>query len=522
MNKFKNLLKTNFFSITILFLILLLGTLLRLSVFDYPGPHVLDVQRDILIASHIANQGELTLIGPPNSFFRSLGNSPFYFYLLAIFMTVRNDLMFVGTINLIFQVLSILTVYLLGKEIFGKSTGIIAAFLVSVSNVIVIQASFPYPPHFMPPILYLSLLMLVRAYKTKLFYLLIISVGLFLISGAIHMSAFFLLPLFIVVAYLILRKKSYKFKNYFLIISIFIFALLFFPLLLSPLNQTSHLFSSINDILPNSLIEFIKNFVLLTHKFINSLLHETDFTSTKDYLVMLLIIAFVLIYFLKVKRPQKIYAYVIIFELIIYISTIALFGNDQDKIYRAYVFYAIFPLCLILVAESINQILQHNKFLKLGKYIFLLISLPTLMGSSSVLPSTHKNKDIMYKTTHDLKLEIDNLAKNEKDLRFFQIKTYECHSEICEESVSIFSDALFLIPLEKEFKTTFTKIHLGNYIVLNNDKYIFLNCISKNGEPFSEQPCLGNFLSDSPNYEILKKVSETDNFNVYLAKRRLI
>ncbi len=154
----KYLTKTNF----LLFLILLLAAFLRFyRIGDYMT-FLGDEGRDVLTVYNILH-GHLTLLGPTSSvggFF--LG--PIYYYFMAPFLWLFNYNP-VGPAVMI-ALLGIITVYLvyyLGKNIFNKTTGFIAAFIYAISPLVVIYSKSSWNPNPMPFFTILCLWFLYRS-----------------------------------------------------------------------------------------------------------------------------------------------------------------------------------------------------------------------------------------------------------------------------------------------------------------------------------------------------------------------
>lgn len=121
-----------------------------------------DQGRDALIVSRIFTDGNLVFIGPV----MSVGNiylGPFYYYFMLPFLYVSypspiGPVYAVGVLNII----TILLLYGLGKKMVGSSSALIAAALMTVSEIAVYHSRFSWNPNIVP---FVSLLMVFFSYQ---------------------------------------------------------------------------------------------------------------------------------------------------------------------------------------------------------------------------------------------------------------------------------------------------------------------------------------------------------------------
>lgn len=129
---------------------LLLGTFLRLfKIADYLT-FLGDEGRDVLIVRRLLVNFDPILIGPGTS----IGNmylGPWYYYLIAPFLLFFNfspvgPAIFIAFIG----VLTILLIYFVTREWFGKSGALVASFLYAISPTIIIYSRSSWNPNIMP------------------------------------------------------------------------------------------------------------------------------------------------------------------------------------------------------------------------------------------------------------------------------------------------------------------------------------------------------------------------------------
>src|SRR3989304_2441119 len=134
----------------LLFIILGVAAFLRLyKIGDYMT-FLGDEGRDAIIVRRLLVDGDLILIGPGTS----IGNmylGPLYYYLIAPSLLLANfspigPAVFVALLG----IATVFGVYYVGREWFGRSAGLISAFLYSLSSVVIIYSRSSWNPNFMP------------------------------------------------------------------------------------------------------------------------------------------------------------------------------------------------------------------------------------------------------------------------------------------------------------------------------------------------------------------------------------
>lgn len=142
--------------------ILVLGAYLRLyKISDYMT-FLGDEGRDVLVVKGIL-EGDLTLLGPRASaadFF----TGPIYYYLMAPFLWLFNyDPVGPAVMIALLGIASIFLIYYIGRKVFGINAALIAAFLYSISPVVIAYSRSSWNPNPMP---FFSLILIALIYKT--------------------------------------------------------------------------------------------------------------------------------------------------------------------------------------------------------------------------------------------------------------------------------------------------------------------------------------------------------------------
>jgi len=171
--------------------ILTLASFLRLYRIQDYMTFLGDEGRDVLVVYNVLH-GDFTLLGPAASvggFF--LG--PIYYYLMAPFLWIFNyNPVGPAVMVAIFGVATVYLLYRFASEFFNKRVGLIAAFLYSVSPLVIAYSRSSWNPNLMPFFSVLALYILYRAVKNNNWKLFLLCGFLLGISMQLHYLAFFL------------------------------------------------------------------------------------------------------------------------------------------------------------------------------------------------------------------------------------------------------------------------------------------------------------------------------------------
>lgn len=223
---------SKFVSPAILVLIFFIGFLLRSQeVISNNYLFLKDQGRDMLDVKAIVLDHKPTLIGPYTGL-QGIFQGPLYYYFLAIPTAIsRGDpigpMIFILLINLF----SIVMGYIIGKKFFSEITGLLAAFLISVSPGAAAAATFIWSPHLLVPLISLYIFFLLywrQKPSIARFSVLAVCIGLFY-----HAEMAFAVPLTMATAvlfsFLLSRKKYISYGAVFLsIILVFLSPLIIF------------------------------------------------------------------------------------------------------------------------------------------------------------------------------------------------------------------------------------------------------------------------------------------------------
>jgi hypothetical protein len=179
----------------LLMVILLLGATLRI----YRLPEVFgfapDQGRDATIVWRMIETGEPVQLGPTASI-GTYKRGPAYYYLLLIpYLIGRGNPLSGVALNVLFDLATILMLFIIGRVIHGFWAGLTAAGLWCVADLALYFTSFAWNPTLLPCLVLLMLYALYGIINNRPYFLLLL-LPLWSIAWQLHDQAIFLLPIF--------------------------------------------------------------------------------------------------------------------------------------------------------------------------------------------------------------------------------------------------------------------------------------------------------------------------------------
>lgn len=513
----------------ILLLIIAAGLFLRVDIFrnaigflhEYP-----DYSRDYLVAHHMSHYGEIPFSPPQTSALGTALGSPFYFYFLAFLVSIWNNMLFLGFVNIFLQVSVIFGVYFLARALFGGDTALISAALFSFSTGIINQSAFPWQPHFMQFFVVASYALLAWSYLRKKYVLTFVSTVLFAIATVLHVSVFALLLIFAFAVYLMFRSHQKRFLYF--VYTILVFAgtltLLYIPRSMAPPSVSPSASRFIFDITNGHhiIISLLENILPRTVRFFEFFLPETSNFFINASTVVLF--AATIYYFIGLKkdRAQKFYTAFFIFAIVQFLIAAAILSNDPTNPFPVRYFTPIFCLFIIFIAELINSIFSRLPGAVIIKTVMCVFALSLLSphlpqrvaaaASRSFYPITYRIDPAVEAVKKKI-VEIQQKEKREFSLSFFQIKGYRIY----------YSDEdFFWNTLEHEFNFPFTRVSdiaMRDYQPMNNDTYMFLICPYQK-EYDERRDCRELFSAEYSSYAPAQQIYSSHPYKIYLTQKQ--
>lgn len=214
--------KNNWF----LILILLVGAFLRLYKINQYMTFLGDEGRDVIIVRNLLVHADPILIGPGTSV-GGMYLGPLYYYFMAPFLLLANFSPIGPAVGVaLLGVVTIYLVFIVGKDMFNKKTGLFASALFAISPTVITYSHSSWNPNIMPFFAILSVYSMWRVWKFKKYNWLFVSAISFAFVLQSHYLGVLLAPVLIGYWFFTRVPKRYS------LISILLFTFLMSPLLI--------------------------------------------------------------------------------------------------------------------------------------------------------------------------------------------------------------------------------------------------------------------------------------------------
>lgn len=400
--------KSNKLIFFILILISLGGLFLRIYRLGDDFILLYDQGRDLLVASNIL-KGKLTLLGQQAGL-EGLFYGPLYYYFLAFWLFIfGGNPVGISVVIILFNLAGIYLIFLIGKQLFSEKTGLIAAFLYSISYSLIAFSRWLTNPALVPPLSLLFLYLLINLKRNKnLLYLIGIITGI-VIQLEAPVAIFY--P-FIIIATIYFLKLRFNFRD---LLRLFLpFLILVFPQILFELR---HDFLSSRGILKFLFADrgFALNLRTLIYSNLGAYLNIfSDLLTPQVYIftVILFILSFVFL-ILRIKSVKKSNENYKILLIIIYLPILVMLFYNRP--FTPAHLIGSMPLYILLIAALIEYISRNrNHFLYLIILIFLFLNLKKYSDYENYVNYCPNSNNINLKTQKNVLDFIFNETKGQK------------------------------------------------------------------------------------------------------------
>lgn len=500
---------------------------MRMTTYTYPYGSD-DSQRDYLVLHHMAAYHEFPLTGPFAAVTRSR-NSPTYYYLFLPFILIKDDPSFIREINIIFQIITIFIIFKLAKRLFGLETAVMTSIIFSFNLYSLLQSAFLWQPWAMQPFVNLSYLMLLISYQKQNYKLLLCSALCFVFAGSLHISAFALTPLFVVLSIIILKSQKATLGNYLGFIGIMLLSYLAFftpvfiafsqnPIILPPL-------SSSNILGIYTPWQFISNLAKNIPYFIGGNIIYVTSSNTLNYLLALVILPVIILYLISIKQKiEKIYSLSLLSSFIIILFFLSVVNiRILQHLYGIHYYTPVYGLYIILLSRAVIFMYTKNKFNKTLAIFFFSIYAGFFLTNAYL--KFYKNAPNFYfkklndPAINNIKTTVISLKKSNKysDYSFFKIESPEGDNSGWKYNATVWA------VLEKELGARLVKIddynQQGFNQLNNNPDYIFLICATTSTIE-SDGECMAKFSSKYRNYTFYKNTYLNNLYRIDLMRHK--
>lgn len=326
-----------------------------------------DIARDFLLMEDIVDNKHLALIGPRSGAIPGLFHGPLWLYLnLPAYLVGGGNPVYVGWFWVVLYIVSLFTIYYVGKKMFGETEGILSALLLSSVTILNVRSLFnPYGALLLSPLFFYFFTDYIRHLQLKT-----LIISLLILGFIIQFQMAFGVPiLFFTVVYLIyylLKKKRPFHLSALLVLLIPLSSFLLFDLR----NHFLQLRSVINYLWgPQTHGKLSLDFLQLAVIRIKEIVTDGlgSITQNNISITILLLLTLVFVIFQRLQRKNEksndVYFLFVYFYLGFWMLTVFFKGPVWNYYYLPFI-----PL-LILIFVSFKKHINSLVFLS----IFLLI-----------------------------------------------------------------------------------------------------------------------------------------------------
>lgn len=527
----------------LLAILLLFSFVIRVANFNIESIYSnWDGNRLYLVANHIVKYREFPLVGASTGYIPELKKSPFWYYFTAALLLIENDILFLGWVNILFSVITILLVYFLARAMFGKGTALIAALLFSFSEFSFHQAIFFIWDAFIAQtFIILSLLMFVLSVRKRNYIFLLIGLLIFSVASAINLSSgLYIIPAILLLIFYILKKQKRQIIHY---LGAFATLLATFLIFFSPVaiyqitNQNALSYISQKALI--ALSDFLPQLASLLYIFSDSyFLNLKSGMFSLNNFTFLAIVALLVYSLLILKNNTKKSFYFFIFVFILTPLTIITLFQVNKPFYDPQTmpiygllryFLASIVLFIILISDVINSILSKPYQLPIKILLILCLIYVSFPSLSNSLNNLH---NLPVKLLNNLQSQTPEViaakiieqeihrVKGEKHLNhtnFFQISTYTRG----RDGDYFLDNPAFWVILEKNLNTKLVEIRnesIWTYKQIGGNEIIFLICFGYTNKE-DEKTCIDSFQRENTNHSLVKQIYSQFPYSIYVTKK---
>ncbi len=442
-----------------------------------------DSGRDLLVARHIALYGEKIIVGHSASGFGSIFYyPPYYYYLLAVLYRIGPSVEFFAIFFALLNTLSILLVFLIGRELVDLWVGLVSALFVSLSADLIFNANPIQAVNFGLPLFWLSYWLFLRSLKKRKTHLFVVSFGILLLASTITYSSVIFIPY-----YLLFMFYTYKYTVKKIVLTLIAasvaVAVAYSPLLFALNFQTIFAHLSPHNILTFSYtmpVRFVNNAVPMV---------SGIFLTSGVYTVFVLpVFVFLLV---DGSNIRKRFVYIITPAIyLLFISSIKL-GNIKS-------WWLMITEPFILIGLGFGIVSLWQAKYRLFSVIFVLILAQCLFQGYDNAVHWGNSSTAAKKTAREILAtsEAIKLQENYKNNNFFQVIVSTTWQDNWHTT-----PVLYWL----EVLTNKKYVRLVNYgesvEQTNNDNYIFWLCLGYGNETRNKL-CFNKYIKNKNQYSL--------------------
>jgi len=207
----KNSLKILFFTSIVICIIMASWFVIHGDIFFHT-----DIARDFLLLEDMVKNKPITLIGPRSGGISGVFHGPLWLYLnLPIFILSQGNPVFVGWFWTFLFILTLVIIYIVGKNLFDQQTGALSALLFAVCSLHTTPNLFnPFGAVMLSPLFFFYFVTYIRHGKLKDLLLCLFVVGLIIQFQMAFGLPILILSFLYLVVYFFKRKRYHHFLSF--------------------------------------------------------------------------------------------------------------------------------------------------------------------------------------------------------------------------------------------------------------------------------------------------------------------
>jgi 4-amino-4-deoxy-L-arabinose transferase-like glycosyltransferase len=439
-----------------------------------------DSARDLLVARHIASYGEKITVGHSASGFGQIFYyPPYYYYLLALLYKIVPTAEFFVIFFAVLDTISILLVFLIGKEIIDQRTGLISAVFYSLSAHFILNQIGAV--NFAAPLFWISYWLFLRSLKKKEILLFSISFGVLLLSSTITYSAIIFIPYYLIIMFYIYKYRINK------ILLTLTAALLLVAIWYSPLLFTFNIQMLFARMSPLRVLTFSYNLPIIF--FTNTIALVSELFLKKKVYILSIFPIFAFLFIAPNLRKKFFYIITPVIYLLVFASV------KSGEIYPWW-FLISEPFILISLGFGVVSLWQAKQQILAIASVVILVHL-LFQGyycqhwGNSLIHAKQIAKEIILASKT---IEIQQKYKNNN---FFQVVL----STATEDS---WHTTTLLYWLEVLTNKKFVKLENRDESVIqvNKDNYVFWFCLDYADEN-TKRSCFNKYIKSKNQYYLV-------------------
>ncbi len=529
-NRFRALITqdTRFVYYALLAVIVLCGFLIRLAVSDNPLGYEADGISHFLSAKHLLQSGTFPTVGVTNDTIPGLRNSPLELY---IFMLVHVFGATPAVARILFdieQCASIVSIYYIGRRLFGVGAGLMSAFILAFSPAQIVHSfDFIWQPYLMEPILLCGILCFVKGYQQRSASWLVGSLIIVLMATATHLSVLGILPVYVALLYITMYTlRGIRGVLMTSVVGVFVVAILFggpiSQLDVMHLNVVRH---SASTEAPGIFRELIEA-VALIGVWPFSSLSSVEYLNVSGVPLLLLLLAYIRSPLtLPAHKRTSLLLLGIVAELAFILVVFKITGSDY---FFTPVMWALYVLGGAVGYECIRTLLKHSDFTRVATVLIVLSIFTHWLRYPIVTYALSNIASYRYPREESLDSAVNAIidtVQREKQTHhydnyyFFSVRVRRGIDYAAIKNAAVW-DALerkMRIP----FVRTFGNGDLITDIAPTSTTEIFYVCMARSpfGLHSDLDACVSAFQSSTTPYAVIDTIYSDDNINVWLAAR---